>query len=346
MKHTRQELAQWQALPLNIKVRMTQQRIRDWVREYGENGVYVSFSGGKDSTVLLHIARGLYPNIKAVFVDTGLEYPEIREFVRRFENVEWLKPKMSFKQVIQKYGYPFISKEVSNTVHSARHSRPGKRKTTRMLRLEGQLKAQDGSVSTYNCAKWKILINAPFDIHDACCAVMKKNPAKHYEKRTGRKAILAQMAEESRKRTIAWMRTGCNSFEAKRPQSNPMAFWTEQDVLRYIKQNNIQIASIYGEIVVDYETMGMTEGQYTLSDIYDCAEFEWQCDKIYKTTGASRTGCMFCGYGAHLEKSQNRFERMKETHPKLYDYIMRPSGLNYKAVIDWLNENAGTDIKY
>ena len=119
-KHTMSELYQWQALPLKLKIRMTQQRIRDWVREFGENGVYVSFSGGKDSTVLLHIAREMYPNLKAVFVDTGLEYPEIRKFVKTFDNVDIIKPKMGFKKVVEKYGFPFISKEVSEKVYYAK----------------------------------------------------------------------------------------------------------------------------------------------------------------------------------------------------------------------------------
>ena len=119
-ERTIQDLWQMQGLPLSVKVKMTQQRIRDWVYAYGEDGVYVSFSGGKDSTVLLHLVRELYPNVKAVFVDTGLEYPEIRKFVKTFDNVEWLKPKLTFKQVIQKYGYPFISKEVSECVQGAR----------------------------------------------------------------------------------------------------------------------------------------------------------------------------------------------------------------------------------
>lgn len=114
------DLYQMQSLPLSAKIQMTKQRIRQWIEEYGEEGVYVSFSGGKDSTVLLDIARSVYPDIKAVFVDTGLEYPEIREFVKSFENVDWLRPKMTFKQVIEKYGYPFISKEVSNNVDGAR----------------------------------------------------------------------------------------------------------------------------------------------------------------------------------------------------------------------------------
>ena len=118
-RHTLQELQQWQALPLNIKVSMTKDRIRQWINHFGEEGVYVSFSGGKDSTVLLHIVRETYPDVKAVFVDTGLEYPEIREFVKTFDNVEWLRPKMNFKQVIQKYGYPFFSKEISGAIYES-----------------------------------------------------------------------------------------------------------------------------------------------------------------------------------------------------------------------------------
>ena len=119
-KHTISDLHQMQSLPLQAKIRMTENRIREWVNEFGEDGVHISFSGGKDSTVLLHIARKMYQDIKAVFVDTGLEYPEIRAFVKTFENVDIVKPKMNFKEVIQKYGYPFISKEVSECVDGAR----------------------------------------------------------------------------------------------------------------------------------------------------------------------------------------------------------------------------------
>lgn len=119
-KHTMADLYQMQAMPLKIKLRMTQSRIRGWVDEYGEDGVYVSFSGGKDSTVLLDITRKLYPDTLAVFVDTRLEYPEIRQFVKTYDNVKWLKPKNTFKEVIEKFGYPFISKEISDKVYGAR----------------------------------------------------------------------------------------------------------------------------------------------------------------------------------------------------------------------------------
>lgn len=122
---TKEQLKILQSLPLDIKVAKTLQRIREWVQHYGENGVYVSFSGGKDSTVLLHLVRSIYPNVKAVFSDTGLEFPEIRNFVKTFDNVDWVKPKITFGEIVTKFGYPLFGKEVSNTIWYARKIRGG-----------------------------------------------------------------------------------------------------------------------------------------------------------------------------------------------------------------------------
>ena len=111
--------------------------------------------------------------------------------------------------------------------------------------------------------------------------------------------------------------------------------------------NNIRICSVYGDVVTEDEESGqMTWADYGM----DLSEL-FENDLPYlKTTGCSRTGCMFCGFGCHLEKKgEGRFERMKETHPKQYDYIMRPKeqgGLNYKEVIDWLNEHGNLHIRY
>lgn len=131
---SREDLKYFQAMPLEVKVGMTKTRIREWVKEYGTDGVYVSFSGGKDSTVLLHIVRELYPNVEAVFVDTGLEYPEIRRFVKTFENVTILRPKMRFDEVIKKYGYPIISKEVGECVFQGRNCLQGSNKYSYRLK--------------------------------------------------------------------------------------------------------------------------------------------------------------------------------------------------------------------
>lgn len=160
------ELRLIQNYPLELKIMKTKQRIREWVSEYGVDGVYVSFSGGKDSTVLLHIVREVYPNIKALYIDTGLEYPEVKQFVKTWDNVDIIRPKMNFKQVIEKYGYPVISKEQSQYIYQYRNAKSEKTKKTR---IEGN-KWGRGKISN----KWLYMIDAPFKISDQCCNVMKK----------------------------------------------------------------------------------------------------------------------------------------------------------------------------
>ena len=233
--HTMDDLHYYQSMPLDIKISMTRRRIRDWIGEFGEDGVYVSFSGGKDSTVLLDIVRKDYPNVQAVFVNTGLEYPSVRKFAESKENVVTLRPKMNFREVVSKYGYPIISKEVSQTIYEVVHSvKRGNLFSKRMKKLNGEYKQPNGERSPYNYPQYKFLIYAPFRISHKCCDCMKKNPSKQYEKEKEKKAIIATMAEESFLRTQKWLGNGCNAFNTKRPQSNPMSFWTEQDVLTYI----------------------------------------------------------------------------------------------------------------
>jgi len=230
------QLRQRQSLPLEAKIIHSQQKIREWY-EYWNGQVYVSFSGGKDSTVLLHLVRSIYPDVPAVFIDTGLEYPEIRQFVKQTENVIWLKPKMNFRQVIEKYGYPVISKEESGFIYEIRTTKSEK---LRNKRLYGN-KWGRGRISD----KWKFLIDAPFKISDKCCDTMKKRPAKKFESETGLHPMLGNLAEESAKRTQDYLRFGCNAFEAKRPISRPLGFWTESDIWQYLKQFNVPYSKIY-----------------------------------------------------------------------------------------------------
>ncbi len=306
-KHTVADLKQMQSLPLDIKIEMTKRRIKEWYEAFDGN-VYVSFSGGKDSTVLLHIARQMYPDIPAVFVDTGLEYPEIRDFVKSIDGATWLRSKMNFREVIETYGYPLVSKEISERIYFARKGRK-----EALMAFEG--KTVDGTESKYRqrYKKWRPLCNSNVPISHKCCEIMKKEPAKSYEKETGRKAIVATMACESVMRQTQWLKTGCNAFDSARKISTPLAFWTDQDILLYLRTYAVPYCPIYGEIVDENGKL--------------------------KTTGASRTGCMFCAFGAHLEKEPNRFQRMKITHPKMYDYCMKPmadGGLGLAEVLDFI----------
>lgn len=308
-KHSPYDLAQMQSLSLDAKILMSERRIIDWY-DYWHSNVYISFSGGKDSTVLKHLVESVLGvgTIPVVFVDTGLEYPEVRRFATERADVV-LRPEMRFDEVIQTYGYPVISKEVANTISGAK---PG---NTRWLKLRGELiDPHTGKPSVFNIPKWGFMLDAPFKVSDKCCDIMKKRPARKYEKETGRKPFLGLLACESLKRKRSWEKTGCNAYDKQDPQSQPMAFWTEQDILEYIKRFNLEYASVYGDIVKDE-------------------------DGRLKTTLCDRTGCIFCGFGCHMEKGENRFQRMKKTHPRQYDYCMRPieeKGLGLRQVLDYI----------
>ena len=400
MSHTIDELREKQALPLDVKIQLTIARVRAWVNEYGEDGCYISFSGGKDSTVLMDIIRNrMGYNIPAMFVNVPTQFPELKTFALTWDNVDVVNPKMSFMQVCENYGFPLISKETADCVQGARKylknisSQVESSQTDRQAyhyfydKLTGQGKYQkteitpnveiggaelvelmhkdkykkNGSVarlanllgmntrdnnyqikanipnadkSKYTQEKWKFFLEADFEISGRCCNVMKKEPAHQYSKRTGRKPITAQMADESRLRTQQWLKNGCNGFDMKLPVSNPMSFWTEQDVLKYIYVNKLPICPVYGEVIIDYDAMGELEGQMT----FDC----FGQDVKYKTTGCNRTGCCLCAFGSHLESKEDaRFLMLKETHPKMYNLldIIQNNGITYREAIEWTNEH-------
>ena len=301
-----------QNLPLDIKVKMTERRIADWYNYFGGE-VYLSFSGGKDSTVLLHIARRIGLDIPVVFLDTWMEFPQVRQFVKEHENIITIKPDKSLKQIIDDDGWCFPSKDVAEMIDGVRRD-----KKWAIKKINGLDKNGNKSEFRQQYKKWRILVDAPIKISHRCCLDMKEIPVAKYEKETGNKPILALMAEESQRRKEAYLRTGCNGFNSQRPVSKPMGFWTEQDVLQYIKLNNIKIAEPYGKII--------------------------SCDghkKLFKTncklccSGMSRTGCMFCPVGLHLNK--DRLKLVKHFNSKLYDYIMEE--LDMKKLVDFINNN-------
>lgn len=342
---TIERLNELQALPLERKIFKTQARIIEWYLKF-KGQVYVSFSGGKDSTVLLHIARRCFPDIEGIFCDTGLEYPEIRQFAKSFDNITQIRPKMRFDEVIKKHGYPFISKEVAERVYNARKCLAGgggdtySTITSSQASYPGRVQQMLGIggffSKRFDFSKWKPLLDMDFNISHLCCNEMKKKPLNHLEK----KAIVATMTEESMLRRTAWLQAGCNAF--KKGISKPMSFWTEQDVLTYIRRYDLPIASVYGEVVTR-----AADGNLYGSPLCDCG------GKLC-TTGCHRTGCIFCGFGAHRD---TRFRDLKRTHPRQYEYCMdggaydsdgmwKPAGggLGMAHCIDQINKKFGKDF--
>jgi len=280
------QLKQYQSLSLKAKVTLSKKKIQQWL-DHWDDQCYVAFSGGKDSTVLLDLVWSINPRIPAVFVDTGLEYPEIRDFVKSYgDRVVWLKPKMPFNQVIEKYGYPVVSKKTADYVgRCQRTCNPN------VLRRHINGENSDGTPSPKSkiANKWQALINADFKVSDKCCDVMKKRPLKAYEKETGRCGIIGVMASESTTRKQEYLNYGCNAFELAHPLGKPLSFWNDENVWAYLKENNVPY-----------------------SPIYDMRE--------------KRTGCMFCMFGVHMEKGSNRFQRMYKSHPKQYNYCINTLG--------------------
>jgi 3'-phosphoadenosine 5'-phosphosulfate sulfotransferase (PAPS reductase)/FAD synthetase len=311
-KHTLEDLQALQALPFERKILISQTRIMEWYHQnYGR--VYVSYSGGKDSSVLLALVRKQFPEVRAVFVNTGLEYPEIVEHVRRTENVTILRPAVSFRKIIAEKGYPVVSKDVANTVMNYR-----KGARWAIDRMNGENK--DGSRSEFRqrYIKWRFLADAPFKISDDCCEVMKETPLIRYQKAGEVVPFVGTLACESRRRTEAWLNSGCNAFESEHPRSTPLAFWTENDILRYIDEYKVPVATVYGEIIKTERKDGTVK---------------------YSTSMLKRTGCMFCLFGCHLEKQPNRIQRMAETHPKFHEYCLRDfdkGGLGLRTVMEYV----------
>lgn len=204
----------------------------------GPEKVYCSFSGGKDSTVLLHLCRVLFPDILAVFCSTGNEYPEIIRFVNEQKeagaNIQIIRPKITPRQVWAKYGFPIVGKETADKIHRIRVN-PHTKTASVFL--------GDGYFSLPK--KWRYLISEPYEVSSYCCDRLKKAPFHEFEKNTGRRPIIGVMASESKMRAGQWVRSGgCNVFGEK-AASRPLSIWTEADVWEYIRREHIQISEIY-----------------------------------------------------------------------------------------------------
>jgi len=275
---------------------MFRRRAIQWYTSW-DGKVYVAFSGGLDSTILLHLIRDIYPDVVAVFVNTGLEFPEVLEFVRTIPNVVWLKPKYPFKQVVERWGYPVWSKQVAMAINRYQNTKSDIQKT---LRLSGGFNPNTSRMQSKGVIPKEAhyLVNAPFKISERCCAVLKHQPFEAYERLTGSKAFVGTMAVDSKPRKDEVIKNGCNAFNAGHPTSRPMSFFTERDI-------------------ADLKTI------IPYSRIYDM--------------GYESTGCMLCMFGLQQEikkGKRNRFQLLKESHPRIHRLALPAFGID--KILDYM----------
>jgi len=327
------QLACRQNLPLEVKEEMSMRRIASFIYEYGEDGVYDSFSGGIDSTVQKHlIGRVCGTRVRDVYLDTWLEYPSVREFARSFPNVTVLKPLKSMKEIVRECGWCFPSKEVAGMIAGARNGNPSELK-----KLAGLDKNGNPSAYRESFKKWWKLYDSDILISKDCCLWQKEKPIQLFEAEHNLHPIIATMAEEGQMRRQAYLRGGCLTFDTtekitadgtkeitvnKRPMCRPLGFWTKQDVLRYILKYKLSYAREYGDIAEMTPKTGCCGGAFGGTKL--CC------------TGEPRTGCCMCPVGCHLDKFA-KFKRLKEKYPQLYDYCMEELG--EKRLVEWVEEN-------
>ena len=310
---------------------MTKSRIRQWFDFY-DGDVYLSLSGGKDSQVLGEIIRTMprpYRDIPMVFVNTGLEYPEVLSHVRTLLsggwNIQQIKPDRTYKDIWENDGIPLVSKRVARQIRIARGELGGEQ--SRNLILNGINKKGLVTNSRWKMAeKWKYLIDADIKISDTCCDYLKKKPFIKYENETGFKVMTAMMSCEGGTRDMI---EKCNMFDSSRPKSAPMLFWMDSDIWEYIKTNDIKVADVYYDRVHDFNG-----------------------EKV-NVKGETRTGCMFCAFGQHREKGLTKFQKMQVTHPRQYNVIINRMqmgkaldliGVKYKFEIPIINVDDQIDL--
>lgn len=293
---TKKELQERQRWTLSQKIDHTLGVIDQFIGRM-DGKVYLAFSGGKDSTVLMHLCEMLKPAILCLFVNTGCEYPSIVRFVRKMQadghNIRIITPKMKPNEVWAKYGFPLVSKKTSHHINLCRRKIQAGRPLPWYI---------DDPKSGYRIPyKWRYLFQTAYNCDDHCCKVLKKDPSRKIAKELGLAPILGIMASESNMREDDYIKQGqCNSFNEDDPlksKSLPLSIWTDEDIWQFIKERNIEIADIY-----------------------------------YK--GVKRTGCVACGFGCHFAED-TRLQVLYKNYPKLYNHIMNyeNNGIIYRQAL-------------
>lgn len=270
--------------------------IKDFINQYGEDKFYISFSGGKDSTVLSHLVDMALPNnkIPRVFINTGIEFNLVYKYVSELSKVDSriviIKPSKSIKKTLEEEGYPFKSK-----IHSTKLGlwQRGYRNSQSVVRYI------ESSSSDYGCPKklkYQFTDDFTLKVSERCCTRLKKEPAKIWSRKNKKKiAMLGLRMEEGGMRAN---RPECVSYKhGEVVKFSPLKKVKEDWIDWYIEKYNIKL-----------------------------------CDLYYPPYNFTRTGCKGCPFNLGLQKELDTLERLLPAEKKQCEYIWEPVYSEYRRI--------------
>lgn len=281
--------------------------IKDVITTHGEENFYLSFSGGKDSTALHYIIDMALPNnrIPRVYIDTGIEYLAIKEFVQEMavkdDRITIIKPTTPIRQMLEKVGYPFKSKEHSEKLDRYQHGGLERKAVRHYLQLDGKKSV------FYACPK-KLLYQFTSDfklkVSSRCCDKLKKEPVRKWQKENNKTIVITGMRKEEGGQRTKLACAVFNQKTKKLSKFHPLAPVSEEFLNKFIKQNNIKLCKLY-----------------------------------YPPFSFKRTGCKGCPYSLDLEKQLEIMHRLLPSEAKQCETIWQPVYSEYRRIEYRLKNN-------
>lgn len=277
------------------------QKIRQIVNKYGEENFYISFSGGKDSTVLSALVDMALPEnrIPRVYVDTGIDYEMVRKFVVTMshtdDRVVIIKPRVPIKPMLEEKGYPFKSKEHSLILETYQKSGLKTHWVKQYLQVDTERPNKKDCYACPKCLRRQFSEDYNLKVSDSCCKELKEVPLKQWQVENNRYfGMLGLMPSEGGRRINA----KCLVFKGKKFMNfQPLVVVTKDWEEWFIEKYHVDICAIY-----------------------------------YPPYNFTRTGCKGCPFAPDLQHNLDVMEEYFPTERKQCEAIWKPVYDEYRRL--------------